>query len=43
MKVKKLITKLNKAEFKHNIEKVKKLWFKLLKKSIKHKNTYSVK
>ena len=42
MKVKKLIMKLNRAEFEHNLEKVKKLWFKLLKKSIKHKHTESV-
>jgi hypothetical protein len=43
MKVKKLILKLNKAEIEHNLEKVKKLWFKLLKKSLKHKHTESVK
>jgi hypothetical protein len=43
MKVKKLIAKLNRAEFEHNLEKVKRLWFKLLKKSIKHKDTHSVK
>ena len=42
MKVKKLIQKLNGAEFEHNLEKVKKLWFKILKKSIKHKHTESV-
>jgi len=42
MKVKKLIMKLNRAEFEHNLEKVKKLWFKLLKKSIKHKHTEAV-
>jgi hypothetical protein len=43
MKVKKLIQKLNKAEFEHNLEKVKKFWFKLLKKSFKGKHTQSVK
>jgi len=42
MKVKKLIMKLNKAEMEHNLEKVKKLWFKLLKKSFKHKHTEAV-
>jgi hypothetical protein len=43
MKTKKLILKLNKAEMKHNLDKVKELWFKILKKSVKHKNTHSVK
>lgn len=43
MKVKKLIMKLNKAEFEHNLTKVKKLWFKLLKKSLKGKHTEAVK
>jgi len=42
MKVKKLIIKLNKAELQHNIAKVKELWFKLLKKSLKHKHTEAV-
>lgn len=42
MKVKKLIIKLNKAELQHNLVKVKELWFKLLKKSLKHKHTESV-
>ena len=42
MKVKKLILKLNRAELQHNVEKAKKFWFKLLKKSLKHKNTHSV-
>ena len=42
MKTKKLILKLNRAEFQHNLDKVKKLWFKLLKKSIKHKHTEAV-
>jgi len=42
MKVKKLIQKLNRAEFEHNLEKVKKLWFKILKKSVKGKHTESV-
>jgi hypothetical protein len=42
MKVKKLIMKLNKAEVQHNLEKVKQLWFKLLKKSVKHKHTEAV-
>jgi len=43
MKVKKLIQKLNKAEVEHNLDKVKKFWFELLKKSLKHKHTESVK
>ena len=43
MKTKKLILKLNKAEVEHNIKKAKELWFKLLKKSLKHKHTESVK
>jgi len=42
MKVKKLIMKLNKAEFEHNLKKAKELWFKILKKSIKHKHTAAV-
>jgi len=42
MKVKKLIQKLNRAEFEHNLEKVKKLWFKILRKSVKHKHTEAV-
>jgi hypothetical protein len=43
MKVKKLILKLNRAEVEHNLEKAKKFWLKLLKKSLKHKHTESVK
>lgn len=43
MKVKELIKKLYEAEVHHNVEKVKKLWFKLLKKSLKHKHTEAVK
>jgi len=39
MKTRKLILKLNRAEIRHNVDKVKKFWFKLLKKSIKHKHT----
>jgi len=42
MKVKKLILKLNKAEIQHNLEKAKKLWFKILKKSLHHKHTETV-
>jgi len=42
MKVKKLIQKLNRAEFRHNMEKAKKFWLKLLKKSLKGKHTESV-
>lgn len=43
MKVKELIKNLYKAEVEHNAKKVKKLWFKLLKKSLKHKHTEAVK
>jgi hypothetical protein len=43
MKVKKLIQKLNRAEFKHNLVKAKELWFRLLKKSFKGKHTEAVK
>jgi len=43
MKVKKLIMKLNKAELQHNMEKAKKFWLKLLKKSLKGKHTEAVK
>jgi len=43
MKTKKLILKLNKAEVEHNMKKAKEFWFKLLKKSLKHKHTESVK
>jgi len=42
MKVKKLVQKLNRAEFQHNLDKAKKLWMKLLKKSFKGKHTESV-
>jgi len=43
MKVKKLIMKLNKAELQHNMEKAKKFWLKLLKKSLEGKYTHAVK
>ena len=43
MKVKKLILKLNRAEIDHNLNKAKKLWVRLLKKSLKHKHTEAVK
>jgi len=42
MKVKKLVQKLNRAELQHNLEKAKKFWMKLLKKSLKGKHTESV-
>jgi hypothetical protein len=42
MKVKTLIQKLYRAEIDHNIEKVKKIWFKLIKKSLKKKKTHLV-
>lgn len=43
MKVKSLVKKLYEAEISHNVEKVKKIWFKLIKKSLKHKHTEAVK
>ena len=43
MKVEKLVRKLYKAEIEQNLDKVKKFWFKLLKKSLKHKHTEAVK
>ena len=43
MKVKKLILKLNRAELEHNMDKAKKFWLKLLKKSLKGKHTEAVK
>jgi hypothetical protein len=42
MKVEKLVKKLNRAEVDHDLEKVKQIWFKLLKKSLKHKHTEKV-
>lgn len=42
MKIKKLVSKLNKAEIEHNLKKVKKIWFKILKKSLDHKHTEKV-
>jgi len=42
MKVKKLIRRLNIAEVEHNLAKVKKLWFKVLKKSLKRKHTEKI-
>jgi len=43
MKVKELVKKLYEAEIKHDTPLIKKLWFKLLKKSLKHKHTEAVK
>ena len=43
MKTRKLIQRLNRAELQHNLNKAKDLWFKILKKSFKHKDTHSVK
>ena len=42
MKLKRLVEKLNRAEFEHNLDKTKKLWLKILKKSFKHKHTENV-
>jgi hypothetical protein len=43
MKVKKLIKKHYKACVQHDAEQEKKTWLKLLKKSLDHKHTESVK
>jgi hypothetical protein len=42
MKLSKLRRKLYLAIFNHKKEKEKKVWFKILKKSIKHKHTEDV-
>jgi hypothetical protein len=42
MKIEKLVKRLNRAEFEHNIKKAKTLWLKILKKSLKHKHTQRV-
>ena len=43
MKVKKLIKKMYKAIIRSEKEKERKFYFKILKKSLKHKHTYAVK
>ena len=42
MKTKKLVRKMYLACVRHNTKKQKKLWLKLLKKSLKHKHTEAV-
>ena len=42
MKVRKLRAKYMEAVFQGNKKKEKKLWFKLLKKSFKRKNIYTI-
>jgi hypothetical protein len=42
MKIEKLVRKLNRAEVEHRVNRVKELWFKILKKSLKHKHTERV-
>jgi hypothetical protein len=39
MKVKEIVKKMYQAILKHNEKKEKKLWFKAMKKSLKHKKT----
>jgi len=43
MKVNKLVSKLYKAILEKNKDKEKKVWFKILKKSLKNKKTQAVK
>ena len=42
MKVHKLIKKFYRAIAKHDAKKEKKLWLKILKKSLKHKKTHAI-
>ena len=42
MKIETLVKKLNRAEAEHKLNKVKKIWFRILKKSLKHKHTEQV-
>jgi hypothetical protein len=39
MKTRKLVRKMYRACVRHNVIKQKKLWLKLIKKSLKHKHT----
>lgn len=39
MKTKKLVRKMYRACVRHNVKKQKKLWLKILKKSLKNKHT----
>jgi hypothetical protein len=39
MKTRKLVRKMYRACVRHNVTKQKKLWLKLIKKSLKHKHT----
>jgi len=43
MKTKKLVRKMYLACVRHNTKKEKKLWFKILRKSLQHKHTEVVK
>jgi hypothetical protein len=43
MKVKKLVKKMYEACVNHDAVKEKKLWFKAMKKSLKHKHTEAIK
>jgi hypothetical protein len=42
MKLRKLRKKLYQAIFEHKLEKEKKVWLKILKKSVKHKHTEDI-
>lgn len=43
MKVQKLVKKLYQSIFDHDQTKEKKMWFKVLRKSINHKKTHAIK
>ena len=43
MKVRTIVKKMYKAILEHNEKREKKLWFKALKKSLKHKHTEVIK
>jgi len=42
MKVRKLVRKIYEACFNHDVDSEKKIWLKLLKKSLKHKRTHLI-
>jgi hypothetical protein len=42
MKLRKLRKKLYRAIFQHNLNAEKRVWYKILKKSVKHKHTEDI-